>query len=526
MSGSFAELRTGHFHSGLDIKSAKGVSGDSIFSIQNGTISRLKVESGGYGNSIYIDHPEGFTSVYAHLKSYHPTLDSIILAHQQRIQQFGVDIRSFDTPISFKKGEFIAIMGNSGRSFGPHLHFEVRETSSDRLINPILLGIKPNDTRTPSIKYIELKQLDSLQLITDIKPLPLRKLPAGVNSKIYDLGKLFVSPHNTYILSLAMFDQMNGSSNKNGIYAIEWFKNDTLIQKISLDDLQFSDSNAIYELLDLHKKKESNATHYQLNLSRFHQYSFTSPPGLEVNPSPGADKYKYIFSDFEGNNVQLNYELEEIESSIQPNQAFKPNSLIHSKKPNLIRTKHFDIYIPANSTYRSQGVLCHEIESYGMAKLLMRPSYVSFSKYIEIKLKSKSNENIVSLVTTNDKNEQVLLATCEKLKDCTISTNQFMDVAITVDTIAPTIQMTSKSIINQNDRISFKITDNLIANKKELQLKFQVFVDEKWHLFDYDLKNDVISTTKLSALGLHNISVIVSDSSGNQTCSDYKVEIR
>ncbi len=526
MSGSFAELRTGHFHSGLDIKSSKSVSGDTIFAIQNGTVSRLKVEPGGYGNSIYVDHPEGFTSVYAHLDSYHPTLDSIILSHQNRLQQFSVDIRSFNTPITFQKGEFIAIMGNSGRSFGPHLHFEIRETASERLINPILFGIKPKDNRSPSIKYIELKELDSLHLFTDIRALSLKNISTAINSKTYDLGKLSVHPHNSYILSLVMYDQMNGSSNKNGIYSIEWFRNDTLIQEICLDDLEFADSDAIYQLLDLHKKKESNAIQYQLNLSRFHQFSFASTFPAILKQGFDKSKYKYVFSDYEGNRVQVLYELEQVEFPANSQALFKPNHVIQPDRPNLIRNRNFDVVIPVNSTNEMQGILCKEINKDGMPKLIMRPNYVSLSKLIEIKFKHELKGQKVSLITTNNKKEQVLLATCGDLQDCTVLTNQFIDIESTIDTIAPSITMVTNSVISQNDRIAFKIRDNFKVNKKELQLKFQVFINEEWHLFNYDLKNELLSSNKLPAKGNNTISVLVSDSSGNQSCSDFNIEIR
>ena len=125
LSGNFMELRTNHFHTGIDIKSSNGKTGDPILSIGEGYISRIKIQSGSYGQVLYIDHPNGYTSVYAHLEIFQDTLEQWIKDLQYDLQSYELDIYLPDSLFQVGKGEMIGRMGNTGRSFGPHLHFEL-----------------------------------------------------------------------------------------------------------------------------------------------------------------------------------------------------------------------------------------------------------------------------------------------------------------------------------------------------------------------------------------------------------------
>jgi len=126
-SGSFGEPRSAHFHAGLDIKPRIGEGRDSIFAIEDGYISRIKISPDGYGNTVYIDHPCGYTSVYAHLHSFSTPLREYSDRVRVATKKSNIDQYPPKSSIPIKKGEFIGFMGNSGGSFGAHLHFEVRK---------------------------------------------------------------------------------------------------------------------------------------------------------------------------------------------------------------------------------------------------------------------------------------------------------------------------------------------------------------------------------------------------------------
>ena len=146
LTGSFSEVRPNHFHSGIDF-SVQQKEGFPVFAVADGVISRIKVSPVGFGNALYIDHPNGFTSVYAHLQAYNDTITGYLRAYQYKQKSFPVDLFPFNKKefIRVKKGQIIGYAGNSGSSGGAHLHFELRNTRTENIINPLLFGFSITD---------------------------------------------------------------------------------------------------------------------------------------------------------------------------------------------------------------------------------------------------------------------------------------------------------------------------------------------------------------------------------------------
>ncbi|UBM59374.1 M23 family metallopeptidase [Marinilongibacter aquaticus] len=158
LSGSFGDIRVNHFHAGLDIRTG-GVEGKSIYSAADGYVSRIRVDIGGYGNALYITHPNGLTTVYGHLKEYSKRIKERLTAEQYAQETWRLDLELGPDEIPVKKGELIALSGNTGGSGGPHLHFEIRD-AQERTLDPALFGFSEiKDNRAPTIEYITLKCL-------------------------------------------------------------------------------------------------------------------------------------------------------------------------------------------------------------------------------------------------------------------------------------------------------------------------------------------------------------------------------
>ena len=156
LSSNFGELRPNHFHMGLDFKT-NGREGYNLYCIEDGYVSRIKVSPYGYGQVVYIDHPEdGITSVYAHCSEFKGQLDSIVKAHQQEEQDFAIEIFPKPNEIRLKRGEVFAISGNSGGSSGPHLHFEIRDTKTEAALNPLNFGFDIADHKAPEIRGLKV----------------------------------------------------------------------------------------------------------------------------------------------------------------------------------------------------------------------------------------------------------------------------------------------------------------------------------------------------------------------------------
>ncbi|MBR4846570.1 MAG: M23 family metallopeptidase, partial [Bacteroidaceae bacterium] len=156
LSGNFGELRSNHFHGGIDFKT-QGVEGKEIHSPADGYISRISVSPGGYGNAIYIVHDCGYTTVHGHLQRFLPKVEAIVRQHQYAHESFVVDtiLPAYALPI--KQGSVVGWAGNSGYSFGPHLHMEVRTTDTNEPVDPLMFYKSAlKDTRAPRAHRIML----------------------------------------------------------------------------------------------------------------------------------------------------------------------------------------------------------------------------------------------------------------------------------------------------------------------------------------------------------------------------------
>lgn len=104
LAATFCELRPNHFHTGVDIKSSNGSQGDLIYAIADGFVSRIGISPTGYGYALYIDHPNGFTSVYGHLLHYSSEIEHIAAAEQERQKRFDIQYYPDSTILRIKKG--------------------------------------------------------------------------------------------------------------------------------------------------------------------------------------------------------------------------------------------------------------------------------------------------------------------------------------------------------------------------------------------------------------------------------------
>ncbi|MEI6750053.1 MAG: M23 family metallopeptidase, partial [Bacteroidota bacterium] len=165
VTGTFGELRLNHFHSGVDFRTHER-EGLPVHAVADGKVVRIKVSPFGFGRALYIDHPNGYTTVYGHLQKFSPELERYVRKEQFRQQSFDVDV--FPTSaIKVKQGDTIAFSGNSGGSFGPHLHFEIRNTKSERPINPLFFGLPVTDTVPPFINLFQALPVGKSSSVND-----------------------------------------------------------------------------------------------------------------------------------------------------------------------------------------------------------------------------------------------------------------------------------------------------------------------------------------------------------------------
>ncbi len=236
LSGSFGDLRINHFHAGLDIRTG-GVEGKSVYSAAEGYVSRIKVARGGYGNALYITHPNGLTTVYGHLKEYSSKIKAYLQDVQYKQEEWEVDIQLSPDDIPVKKAEMVALSGNTGGSGGPHLHFEIRDAEENTL-DPSLFGFKEiKDNVAPVVEFVTLRCMSKDSRVNgefgnfDFK--------VALNSR----GEYYL-PGNINVwgdvgIEIYTYDKSETSPFRLGVKSIEISQDEELKYLFNLDKLSF-----------------------------------------------------------------------------------------------------------------------------------------------------------------------------------------------------------------------------------------------------------------------------------------------
>lgn len=245
LSGTFAEFRRDHFHSGMDIPVPVG---NRVLAVADGWVSRIRIQPTGYGKVLYIDHPNGYTSVYAHLRDFSPTLNDYFEQKQYQEQTFELDYYPKPGEVPVKKGEIVAFSGNTGISTGAHLHFEMRRTRDESPVNPLLFGLPVKDPLKPIMSALRIYAVDTRDHIATM-PVP-RSIPLAKKAGGYALkqpGVLKVP--GKFILGLQSVD-LDGSGNRNGLFGMEIILDGNPIYENRMEIFSFDDFRAINSIVD------------------------------------------------------------------------------------------------------------------------------------------------------------------------------------------------------------------------------------------------------------------------------------
>lgn len=532
LAGNFGELRTNHFHAGIDIKT-EGVIGKKVFATADGYISRIKVQHSGYGKVIYIDHPNGYTTTYAHLNAFSDKVDKFLKKEQYKEQSYTLDWYPDSGVIAIKKGELIALSGNSGGSGGPHLHFEIRETKSEHALNVLLFGMPIKDNIKPIIRGVRIYPLDEESTVNNIpKAQYFKSFVNGVSNSLQSIptvsGKIG--------FGIETLDKINGADNRCGVYNIKLQIDGKLVYEQKMDRIPFDESLYLNAHTDYHYKK----THKKWIHKSFIEpnnhlsiYDASEQNGVIIFNQPGIHNIEYVVSDVAGNTTKMKFKV-----NSKPSVSFVKRPLhkyfaqkMHYHHENEFNTRNFLIQIPDSALYNDIDFKYHETvhPKRRWSKIHHTHSdHTPLHKKAEIYIKcdfpfSIPTSKLVAIRITSEGKVKVHVGEFA-VGYYSFKTKYFGNFYIYHDTISPAIKplniYSEKNISNQS-KFDFKITDNLAGIKS-----YNCFIDGKWVLMEYDYKKNRLTHYKHNVIskGKHDLKLIVEDYVGNRkvyNCSFY-----
>ncbi|MCP4310888.1 MAG: M23 family metallopeptidase [Bacteroidetes bacterium] len=527
LSGNFGEIRSDHFHSGIDIKT-QGTTGHHVSTIESGYISRIKVQANGYGRSVYLAHPDGHTSVYGHLDRYREDIEKYVKGIQYRRQSHRVDIYLKPEEFPLEKGDFIAYSGNSGGSMGPHLHFEIRNSANQHPLNVLQYGFEIEDRIAPRFHKLYIYPLGHGSFVNG-------KAEKHSFELVYDQG-VYTVPWGTSIkvsgrigIGVEVYDYLNGAGNRCGIFSLEGYRDEQLFYQHEMDEFSFSETRYINAHIDYGEIMSSGRKPhrlYRLPNDQLRIYRKLENEGiLEINEA-GSRSIKVVAADVAGNSSELSFSLTGKAGIKEPSIPGKEDSrVIKFNEASIYEEEGMRVEIAAKSLYEdieftylktppTNGFLspAYHIHS------IKTPLHKSFTLSVPAPEVEPELRNKLIFVSYDPEEEKFVSAGGKYIKGrLTASLDCFGVYSVSLDTLPPEIiPLNGSRASNQSDRKSLRyiIRDDLSDIEK-----YEGYINNRWALFEYDPKNDLLTYTfdkeKLSRNQEHELELYVSDSQGN-----------
>lgn len=530
LAGNFAELRPNHFHAGIDIKT-QGKIGIPVYAAAEGYISRIAITPSGYGNVLYINHPNGTSTVYGHLNSFSPKIEEYIRKLQYEKETFSIDQIVPEGLIPVAKDEQIAKSGNAGSSGGPHLHFEIRRTQEQIMLNP-LLYIPVKDKTKPIIQALMVYPVSEDASISGKQtPQRLEVILSGDEYLLKNKQTITVSGEIGF--GIQAIDLLDGSANKCGIYSIKLIIDNELIYSFSMDKYVLDESRYINSHMDYEYALRTGKRFYRTWKEPGNKLSIYDPnekEGIFKATDGKIHQVKYEVADLNGNTTNLEFQIEAKDIQVSPREIkgelFKYNHKNHIKDDDIVFT------IPEGALYNNIDFIYKKgpaIQKFYSPVYQLHTPYIPLHFACPLRIKATNLpvqlQDKAMLAQIDPATGRIFSAT-GKYVDGWIEGNIRVlgNYAIAVDTTAPKITLLSipgKKPAVETNSISFKVTDNLSGIDT-----FRGTIDGQWVLFEYDAKNNLISYTfdkkRFQFNKNHVIDFSVTDFKGNTSTFNTK----
>lgn len=519
LSGNFGELRPNHFHAGFDLKTLQK-EGLNVYAVADGYVSRIKISTFGNGKAIYITHANGYTSVYGHLQRATDEIEDFIKKTHYSEQSFEIEMFLKPGQLVVKKGQLIALSGNTGASEGPHLHFEFRDNVTEYIINPMLFGFDKmlKDTKKPLLSNIYVYPLDDKTTVNQSKRplllnLVLKKDGTYQSDKVVTNGKIG--------FGINAFDYDDVSYNKNGVYKVQSFYNGAPNFGYQFDTYSFDEMRYVNALIDYSRYKKTQQRVQKLFMKNPYNFSIIKTDktnGVITVASNLTALYRIEVSDFYGNLTTVSIPIkQEALTTIIDKEPISSKYLVKANNDSNFSKENMSVFFPAGTFYedfylnfdvKNDTLFLHDDTV---------PAHTNFTISIEDNKFTEIQREKLFLASINGQ-KSTYIPFYRKDNVFTAKVKTLGKFALVLDTIPPVISI-AKPIegkwLSDKKFLQFSISDVLSGIKS-----YNGYLNGKWVLFEYDNKTRKIThdfSDGIVAEGRNDLKIIVIDNMGNST---------
>lgn len=518
LSGSFGELRSNHFHSGLDFRTNQR-SGYPVYAASDGYISRLRIQNSGFGLALYITHPNGFTTVYAHLSRFSPKIAQIIKNIQYKNKSYEIDEFPNAALIPVRKGDVIAYSGNSGSSGGPHLHFEVRDSKTEATLNPQLLGLIIPDNIPPTIKAMYVYRLNG-NPFNEFTPKQYFQV-VGSNGS-YKLNQVnTINLGGEVGFGIVVNDRHSGASGNNGAYSINLSVNENVVYTSALAQFSFANSKGINSHIDYptYLKTRQSIQKSFVDPGNPLQIYYNLVNRGKINFDDGkTHTVKYSVTDAKGNTSTLVFNVQADENATILTPKLPENTIFSYNQQHDFEKEDVKVILPKgtlyndlNFIYQKKTRVANSFSAVHQIHNRYTPLHSGFELWIKADSTLAKYQSKAIIVNTARSSQGGYFENgWVKAKPRT-----FGDFFIAIDTVAPIIIP-----VNIHDgknmagitKMTFRIRDALSGIKS-----FNGYIDGKWMLMEFDAKTATLwhNFDYRTTTGKHTFELVVVDMKDN-----------